>query len=83
MFVQGGSKMAFSTDIKNARLSCLMNQVEFGDAIGVSYTTINRWENGKAKPNLKAMKSLKSFCAENGLSYELIEASWLELKNQA
>ena len=75
--------MAFSADIKNVRLSCLMNQVEFGDAIGVSFTTINRWENGKAKPNLKAMKALKSFCTENGLPYEPLEESWLELKSQS
>ena len=75
--------MGFSADIKSVRLSCLMNQVEFGDAIGVSFTTINRWENGKAKPNLKAMKSLKSFCEENGLPYEPLEESWLELKSQS
>lgn len=53
--------MPFSSEIKNFRLSCLMNQTEFGNALGVSFTTVNRWENGKARPNIKAMKALKRF----------------------
>ena len=28
---------------------------------------MNRWENGRSKPNLTAMKSIKSFCEENNL----------------
>ena len=48
--------MPFSSEIKKFRLSCLMNQTEFGNALGVSFTTVNRWEKGKARPNIKAMK---------------------------
>ena len=54
--------MPFSSEIKNFRLSCLMNQTEFGNALGISFTTVNRWENGKARPNIKAMKALKQYC---------------------
>ena len=36
--------MPFSSEIKNFRLSCLMNQTEFGNALGVSFTTVNRWK---------------------------------------
>lgn len=50
--------MPFSSEIKNFRLSCLMNQTEFGNALGVSFTTVNRWEKGKARPNTKAMVAL-------------------------
>lgn len=71
--------MSFSTEIKNFRLSCLMNQTEFGNALGVSFTTVNRWENGKARPNIKAMKALKQYCAEHDLSYEPLEKSWREV----
>lgn len=59
--------MPFSSEIKNFRLSCLMNQTEFGTALGVSFTTVNRWENGKARPNIKAMKALKQYCEEHDL----------------
>ena len=71
--------MPFSSEIKNLRLSCLMNQTEFGNALGVSFTTVNRWENGKARPNIKAMKALKQYCEENGLAYEPLERSWREI----
>lgn len=70
--------MPFSSEIKNFRLSRLMNQTEFGNALGVSFTTVNRWENGKARPNIKTMKALKQYCEENNLSYEPLEKSWRE-----
>ena len=74
--------MPFSSEIKNFRLSCLMNQTEFGTALGVSFTTVNRWENGKARPNIKAMKALKQYCEEHDLPYELLEKSWRENRIQ-
>ena len=49
--------MPFSSEIKNFRLSCLMNQTEFGNALGVSFTTVNRWENGKARPQYQGDES--------------------------
>jgi DNA-binding XRE family transcriptional regulator len=45
--------------------------------LGVSPSTVNRWEKGKARPNLTAMKKLKSFCSKNDLPYEKIETEWL------
>lgn len=74
--------MPFSSEIKNFRLSCLMNQTEFGNALGISFTTVNRWENGKARPNIKAMKALKQYCEECGLPYEPLEKSWRENRIQ-
>lgn len=74
--------MPFSSEIKNFRLSCLMNQTEFGNALGVSFTTVNRWENGKASPNIKAMKALKRYCAEHDLPYEPLEKIWREIRIQ-
>ena len=71
--------MPFSSEVKKARLSCFLNQAEFAKAIGVSFTTVNRWENGKAQPNIKAMKALKHFCIDHEYSYDLLEKSWHEL----
>ena len=36
--------------IKRVRLELGYSQQEFAAAIGVSFATVNRWENGKAKP---------------------------------
>jgi len=71
--------MPFSSEVKKIRLSSFLNQAEFAKTIGVSFTTVNRWENGKAQPNIKAMKALKAFCVEHGYPYELLEKSWQEI----
>ena len=44
------------------------------------FSTVNRWESGRAKPNLKAMKSINAFCLENNLPYETLEEEWLDYK---
>ena len=53
-----------------------MTQECFAHEVGVTASTINRWEHGKAKPNLTAMKNLKSFCEKYSLDYGLIETAW-------
>ncbi|WBB38658.1 hypothetical protein NM217_00715 [Parvimonas micra] len=34
---------------------------------------MNRLESGRAKPNLRAMKSINAFCLENNIPYVTIE----------
>lgn len=41
--------MSFSNDIKMIRHKCLMSQIEFAEALGVSFATVNRWESGRSK----------------------------------
>lgn len=53
-----------------------MSQEVFANEIHVSVATINRWENGRSKPNLTAMKNLKQFCDKHNLVYEDIEREW-------
>lgn len=65
--------MSFSTEIKNIRLNSFLSQTEFAQKLGVSFTTVNRWENGKAVPNLKARKAIDDFCKENKIDYDVRE----------
>lgn len=44
----------------------------------MAFSTVNRWESGRAKPNLKAMKSINTFCLDNDISYEVLEESWFD-----
>ena len=39
-----------------------MSQEELAYALGVSFATINRWENGKTSPSRLARNHLKMFC---------------------
>jgi len=66
--------MSFSTDIKKIRTSLMLSQTEFGQLLGVDYSSINRWENNKGKPNFKAQKSIALFCKERGIEFDVIKS---------
>lgn len=68
--------MSLSETLKVTRQKAFMSQEAFAKEIGVSVATINRWENGKSRPNLSALKSIKVFCEAQGLPYEDIEKEW-------
>lgn len=69
--------MTLSEVIKITRQKALMSQEDFAKAINVSLASVNRWECGKSRPNLTAMKSIKKFCETNQLPYEDIENKWI------
>ncbi|MQQ01617.1 helix-turn-helix domain-containing protein [Streptococcus mitis] len=72
--------MSFPEEIKRIRQRSFLTQQDFAKEIGVAFSTVNRWESGRAKPNLKAMKSINAFCLDNNISYETIEEAWLDYK---
>ena len=72
--------MNFSEEIKRIRQRSFLTQQDFAKKIGVAFSTVNRWESGRAKPNPKAMKSINAFCLENNIPYETIEEAWLNYK---
>lgn len=63
---QGGSMTIepepFSEHVKNVRSQLNMSQEDLAHAIGVSFATVNRWENGKTLPSKLALKQFNSFC---------------------
>ena len=63
--------MSFSQDVKSIRQQSLMSQEAFAQAIGVSFTTVNRWETGKCKPSYKTIKQLNEFCKENDITIDI------------
>lgn len=72
--------MSFPEEIKKIRQRSFLTQQDFADKIGMAFSTVNRWESGRAKPNLKAMKSINAFCLENNLPYKTLEEEWLDYK---
>lgn len=63
--------MSFSNDIRAIRHKCLMSQMEFAEALGVSFATVNRWESGRSKPNFKTMKLINIFCEAHGIKFDV------------
>ncbi len=72
--------MNFPEEIKKIRQRSFLTQQDFAKKIGVAFSTVNRWESGRAKPNLKTMKSINIFCLDNNIPYETIEEAWLDYK---
>ena len=65
--------MSFSEDIKRIRQKAFLTQEDFAKEIGVSFATVNRWETGKAKPNLKTMKLIDDYCKRNDIDFDISE----------
>lgn len=72
--------MSLSDEIKIIRQRSFLSQSEFAKILHVSYTTVNRWETGKAIPNLSAMKELKSYCETNSIPSDSLETEWLKFR---
>ena len=68
--------MSFSEEIKKVRKKAFLTQMMFAKEINVSFSTVNRWENGKGNPNLSAMKAIKRFCESHEIPYKDLEAEW-------
>src|SRR5580658_5591129 len=49
-----------SEQIKIIRTQLRMSQQAFAAALGVSFATVNRWENGKAKPQKDRIERIKA-----------------------
>ena len=59
--------MTFGDKIKFARKKLFLSQEAMAKELGVSFATINRWENGKYEANYVAQKSFHEFCVRNSI----------------
>jgi putative transcriptional regulator len=54
------NKQDFSSPIGALRRRLKMTQEEFAHAIGVTVSTVNRWENGHIEPSRLARKAMET-----------------------
>jgi len=54
--------MTFEETIKAIRKQRALSQEAFSRELGVSFSTVNRWENGKAKPNYDTLRRISNYC---------------------
>jgi putative transcriptional regulator len=52
--------------LKSIRQHLKLSQEELAHKLGVSFTSVNRWENGQTKPSKLARKQLEAICKECG-----------------
>jgi len=48
--------------VKSIRKQLDLSQEDLARALGVSFATVNRWENGQARPSKLAKAQLQAFC---------------------
>jgi putative transcriptional regulator len=61
----------FPEQVKEVRRQLGLSQEGLAHALGVSFSTINRWENGKTAPSKLAFKQFTNFCTANAHSGKL------------
>ncbi len=62
--------MNYRVIVKNLRDKLVLSQQEFAILLGVSFTSVNRWENGKSEPTIKVKRKILNLCKENGVGVE-------------
>jgi len=53
------AEKVISRMIRKQRFALGLTQEQFAAKVGVTYSTVNRWENNKAQPSPLAMKRIK------------------------
>ncbi len=50
--------MEYAKLIKSLREKLIISQTELAEILEVSFSTVNRWENGKHEPTIKVKRKL-------------------------
>lgn len=61
--------MLFCDKVKYAREKLHLSQQMLAKELGVAFSTINRWENSKGKPQYAAIKKFYDYCIKNGIAF--------------
>lgn len=61
--------MDYAKLIKELREKLIISQSELAEMLGVSFSTVNRWEKGKHVPTIKIKRKLNSLF----ITYKIIE----------
>lgn len=69
---QGGVYMSMHEIIRKIRFSLGLSQMAFSKQMHVSFSTVNRWENGHAQPNKLAIVMLIDLCQQKQVCKEII-----------
>ena len=57
----------WSKILKELRNKLLLSQMEMADLLGVSFQSVNRWENNKNETTIKVKRKIRELCINNGI----------------
>lgn len=61
-------KIDYADAIIKLRLKLDLSQMALAERLGVSFTSVNRWENGKYIPTKLVKLKIKQLCEENNIT---------------
>lgn len=64
-----GEIMDFKDKVKKARTELELTQKSLAKELGVTFLTINRWENGKTVLHKLAMQVFYDFCGKRNIRF--------------
>ena len=59
--------MSASVGVRGIRERAGMTQEEFAHALGITVSTVNRWENGHSEPSKLARATIQRFTESHGI----------------
>ncbi|MGM9880763.1 MAG: multiprotein-bridging factor 1 family protein [Bacilli bacterium] len=62
--------MNYPKMLKKYREKVLLTQTELAEKLGVSFASVNRWENGLFEPTMKVKRKLRELFKEAGIEEE-------------
>ena len=57
--------MKYSNLIKMLREKLILSQTELANLLDVSFSSVNRWENGRHEPTIKVKRKIVELCESN------------------
>lgn len=66
-------KYKYPDAIIKLRVKLNISQMELASLLGVSFSSVNRWEKGKFMPTVLAKEKLKELFIENSIKLEEIK----------
>lgn len=64
--------MEFCSIVKQVRKELGLSQEQLARELSISFSTVNRWENGKSKPSQMAKELFFSFCKNKDINLTYI-----------
>ena len=62
--------MNYPKMLKKYREKVLLTQTDLAEKLGVSFASVNRWENGLFEPTMKVKRKLRELFKEAGIEEE-------------
>lgn len=72
-----------SSEIIREIRSCLgLSQSGLAEKLGVSFATVNRWENGRCEPSQIALNAIKGLCSNSNIDFSQFEGNHIISSNE-